>query len=144
MATGIEITGLVLAAFPLLISGLEHYAGGVETIKRWWRYERELASLRRLLIAEMVVFQGTCEQLLNGLVTTSKLDDLISNSLDSEWKDVELDKKLQQRLGRSYVPYFECVREMVAIATQLQDMLELDSSQKVSNVLRTTQSDIPN
>ena len=134
MATGIEITGLVLAAFPLLISGLEHYAEGVDTIARWWRYDREIASLRRLLLAEQIVFQGTCEQLLTatGIPPGPELEDLLDNASSPRWKDAELDRKLRDSLGRSYVSYLECVKEMRSITDKLQDTLELAPSDKVT------------
>ncbi|MCJ1392198.1 hypothetical protein MMC18_005065 [Xylographa bjoerkii] len=125
MATGVEIAGFVLAALPLVISGLEHYAEGVETIERWWRYQREFAATKRLLAAEQIILEGTCERLLNGLVT--ELDELINHPGGSGWKDPELDKKLQRRLGRAYNSFMECVENMASIMKELKEKLELSS-----------------
>ena len=77
MATGIEIAALVLGAFPLVISSLKHYRIGIETFVRWYKSEREAASLRRHLIAERVVFHSACELLLSALVPSKAVDGLI-------------------------------------------------------------------
>jgi hypothetical protein len=37
--------GFMLGAIPLVISALKHSAKGVETIQKWWRYQKELSSL---------------------------------------------------------------------------------------------------
>ena len=140
MATGIEITGLVLGAFPLLLSGVEHYAEGVDTIARWCRYERELASLKRLLIAEKVVFQGSCEQLLSGLVPASHVEELIEDPKNSKWKDGALEKKLQQRLGRSYASYLACVEDMDSVTKRLEEFLEIAPLQSSSHVSMNAKS----
>lgn len=44
--SGVEAAGLVLAAFPLLISALEHYRESAEVLKDWWRYKREYRKVK--------------------------------------------------------------------------------------------------
>lgn len=41
--SGIEAAGLLLALFPIVVSGLQHFTEGLETVKKWRRYHRELA-----------------------------------------------------------------------------------------------------
>ena len=130
MLTGVETAGLVLGSIPLLVSALEHYAEGVNTIERWWRFERELSTIRRLLVAEQAVFQGTCERLLDGLVPGTELDHLIDNPGGPGW-DAKLDAGLQQRLGRSYASFNECVEYMRDVIDALRDQLDLDPEGKV-------------
>jgi len=72
-----EVAGFILAALPLVISGLEHYADGVTIITKWWSYKRELKSLIRVLDAEYARFLGTCEKILDGLVPPEQLKDLL-------------------------------------------------------------------
>ena len=33
--SGIEVAGIALAVFPVLVDGLNHVVSGIETIKRW-------------------------------------------------------------------------------------------------------------
>lgn len=46
MLTGVETAGLVLASFPLLISALEHYREGFESLKEWWKFRTEFLAFR--------------------------------------------------------------------------------------------------
>ena len=130
MLTGVEVAGLVLGSIPLLVSALEHYAEGVSTIEKWWRFERELSTIKRLLTAEQVVFQGTCERLLDGLVPPSELDDLIDNAGGSKWNK-DLDTGLRKRLGRSYSSFNDCVEDMYRVINELKSRLDLDPEGKV-------------
>ena len=96
MMSGIEIMGLVLASIPLLISGLKHYAKGVITIQRWFRYEKELRKLVRALRPEHIRILGTCELLLHGLVSGQDMRNLIQQPHSSRWKEQSLDQKLRK------------------------------------------------
>ena len=140
--SGIEVTGVVLGALPLLglfaspellsvvlidiVSGLARYAEGLETIGRWWRYKRSAAHLARILDAEWGRFQGTAEKLLDGLVSGTELEHLIHDPGGSLWKNKDLDRKLKRKLGRDYRRYFRCVVAMEEAINDLWSRLELD------------------
>lgn len=132
MVTGVETAGLVLASIPLVVSALEHYAEGVNTVTKWWSYRRELASLIRLLDAEYAQFLGTSEKLLEGLVPPDKLEELIADPGGPGWNDRELDRKLKGRLRRSYGSYLSSVDDMAAAVKSLAAKLELDVNGQVS------------
>ena len=136
-----EVAGFILAALPLVISGLEHYADGVTTITKWWSYKRELKSLIRVLDAEYARFLGTCEKILDGLVPPEQLTDLICQPGGPLWKDVTLNKKLKMRLQRSYSPYLLSVEDMANAVRDLELKLELGEDGKVGQVrlVSTTQ-----
>ena len=129
--SGVEIAGLVLGAVPLLISACEHYVEGIDTMKKWWRFEREISNTKRTLIAEQVVLQGTCERLLDGLVSASKLEHLLENAGSEEWKDKDLEKKLKHRLGKAYASFLACLLEMERLVGALSEMLEVSSKAEV-------------
>jgi hypothetical protein len=129
--SGVEIAGLVLASIPLVVSALEHYSDGMSTFERWWRYKREVNRVVRLLVAEQALFQGTCEKLLNAVVTPTELERLIELPGGAQWKDSTLDESLRRHLGRSYDSYMSCVEDMNAVLKDLEARLELDPNGKV-------------
>lgn len=139
MLSGVEIAGLVLASLPLVIAALEHYSDGMGTLERWWRYKREVARLVRLLVAEQVLFLGTCEKLLYAVVTPAELELLIELPGGTQWKDPSLDESLRRHLGRAYGSYMACVEDMNAALNDLQAMLKLDPTGKVCVSLTTSQ-----
>ena len=135
-----EAAGLVLAVIPLIISALEYYAEGVTTITKWWNYRRELKSLVRVLDAEYARFLGTCEKLLNGLVSSAELKALIEHPGGPLWKDKLLDCKLKIRLQRSFSSYSRSIEDMVEAVRDLETKLEIGADGKVSYALFTTAS----
>jgi hypothetical protein len=131
MVTGVETAGLILGSLPLIISALEHYAEGVGTIEKWWRYKRELASLKRVLGAEYDRFLNTLEELLVGLVPDAALADLLKTPGGVGWADAELSRKLQARLRNSYRSYVETIDDFSEVVSDLKSKLELDPDGKV-------------
>lgn len=136
--SGVEVVGIVLGGIPLLISGLEHYAEGVSTIRRWFRYKRELKSLVRFLRAEYVRFLGTCERVLYGLVTGPEMRRMIEEPHSSRWKDQGLDHKLRRRLQQAYGPYIDCVDDMTLAIDKLKADLDLGIDSQVSRYTAIT------
>lgn len=132
MVTGVETAGLIMAAIPLIINGLDHYADGVRTIRKWWRYRRELESLARTLVVETTLFSGTCEKLLNELVIDDDFFiDLIENPGGPLWKDDQLNQKLRQHLGSKYKLYEAFITDMGSAVEELVRKLEIDDEGKV-------------
>jgi hypothetical protein len=130
--SGIETAGIVLGAIPLVISALEHYAEGISTIHKWWRYKRELASLKRILDAEYVRYLNTCEELLSGIVPDATLATLLDFPGGPGWQDPDIERKLHSRLRTSFTSYLNTVTDMNDIMEILKSKLELDPNGKVS------------
>lgn len=131
MVTGVETAGLILGSLPLIISALEHYAEGISTIEKWWRYKRELASLKRILGAEYDRFLNTLEELLAGLVPDATLADLLNCPGGVGWQSEDLSAKLQLRLRKSYNSYLNTINDLNEVISILKAKLELDPQGKV-------------
>lgn len=78
MATGIEIAGLALAVFPIVIEGLEFYLKAFSITKRYWRYASVLKSLLRELGMEKIKFENSCEELLFDIADLGDIDPLLA------------------------------------------------------------------
>jgi hypothetical protein len=63
-----EIAGFVLAAIPLMISGLEHYRESAEVLESWWKIKREYQKCMRNLKYHKVSFEENLEELLLPLI----------------------------------------------------------------------------
>ena len=131
--SGAEAAGLVLGAIPLVVSALEHYVEGVDTITRWWRYKAELTSLANILYAENARFLLTCERLLRDIVSAHDLELLMADPGGPQWADVELENKLRQRLQFSYAAYSQAVEDMAGAVKEFQTKLKLDLNWQVSD-----------
>lgn len=142
--SGVEAAGFVLGAIPLVISALEHYAEGVSTIHKWWRYKRELASLKRILDAEYVRYLNTCEELLSGIIPDTTLAALLDFPGGPAWQDPEIERKLRSRLRTSFGSYLNTLNDMNEVIEILKSKLELDPNGKVSLIFLVHRLDSAN
>jgi hypothetical protein len=130
--SGLEVAGVVLGALPLVISALEHYANGIHTAKRYWRYKLELKSLILQIDTERGIFINTLEQLLGGLVRIEHMTEFLSNPGGEAWQDAEIDLKLRDRLRSVYSIYLANVSGMKRSLEMIMEKLVLDPDGKVS------------
>lgn len=136
--SGVEAAGFILAAIPLVISFVEHYAEGVRTINRWRKYARELKSLCRRLRSEEELFRNMCELLLRDIVSSEQeLETLVSSPAGLGWSDPDLERRLQEKLSaRSYAVYREVVEEMLDIVNAIKDRMGIENDGKVRLIKR--------
>lgn len=129
--SGLEVAGVVLGSLPLVISALEHYANGVHTAKRYWRYKSELRSLVLQIQTERGIFINTLEQLLGGVVRIEHMTEFLSNPGGNAWKNAEVDIKLKERLRAAYEIYLGNVRGMNRSLEVMMAKLQLGADGKV-------------
>lgn len=133
MASGIEIAGLVLAAFPLVVKGLGSYVQGVETIRLWRRYRRQLADYQRQIETQRIWYLDTLEELLDGIVCSDEeVVSLIADPGGTAWQKPEYDARLRTRLDHSYGPYITTIRNLLDSLETIEEKLGLDASGKIS------------
>lgn len=129
--SGIELAGLILAIFPVVVEGVELYVKGVNALERWWRFSRVLKRLLRRIRLERLKFQQNCEALLCGITEPGQLDRLLKDPGGPEWTLPDLQGRLEKQLGDSYHAYMEAAIEIKEMLERLRSKLELDQSGKV-------------
>lgn len=105
MVTGVEIAGLVLGSFPLLIEGLKAYGDGVETIMkmRVSPCKTILDGFLRQIKVEAFNYETICEGLLYGRISTEVLDAVKANPRSSAWKSPEVQRALEKCLPQRQI-----------------------------------------
>lgn len=124
--SGLEIAGVVLGSLPLIISALEHYANGINTTKRYWRYKSEIRSLILQVKTERGIFLNTIEQLLNGIVRIEQMETFLSSPRGDIWRDDDVNSKLKDRLRGAYEVYRDNVEGMKTSLQAIMEKLALD------------------
>ena len=133
MVTGIEVAGIALAVFPIVVNGLSRFAEGVETIQSWRRYRRELAGYARTLECQQIWYLDTIEELLDGIVHSEEDFAALSHDLGGDaWQRPEYEAKLKRRLDRSYSSYMASMTNMLAALDKIRTKLGVASSGQVS------------
>ncbi|KAL8869006.1 MAG: hypothetical protein Q9174_004596 [Haloplaca sp. 1 TL-2023] len=130
--SGIEVAGIALAAFPILINGLNHVIAGIETIRRWKRYRLQLKDYADVLESASVFFLDTLDELLVDVVQSDEeLSLLLGSPGGLLWKKNEYEERLRKRLDRSYVPYLKTVEKLVRTLRSMCDRLGVDDAGSV-------------
>lgn len=129
--SGIDIAGLILGSIPLIITGLEHYAEGVSTIKVMLNASSEFRTLSRRLRVEYDIFRNITELMLNGCVDDQELTELLENVGGRCWSNPAVELSLQKKLQRSYKVYVETVQEMDRTLKEFRKRLRLGDDGRV-------------
>ena len=124
MATGIAEAGLVLAAFPVVISFLEHYRSGLETLQEWWKFRTEFLAFRTEVGVQSVFYTENLEALLAPIVASEvKMKALLDNPGGPPWQDPDLEQMLKERLPKSYDWYRSTVAAIIDILENMKRRL---------------------
>ncbi|KAF2658683.1 hypothetical protein K491DRAFT_676272 [Lophiostoma macrostomum CBS 122681] len=129
--SGFEVAGVVLGSLPLIISAMEHYAEGIATAKRFWRYKSEMRSLILQINTERGIFINTLEQLLTGIVRIEQMADFLLTPGGEMWREMDVDAKLKDRLRSAYQVYLDNVRGMEVSLKKMMEKLALGEDGKV-------------
>jgi hypothetical protein len=122
--SGVEIAGFVLAAFPLLISALEHYREGAEVLEGWWKIKREYKKCKQNLNYHKLAFEENLEELLLPLIADDdELKRLIECPGGDKWNDPALEERLRERLPKTYSSYLDTIEMMKNVVQELDQAL---------------------
>jgi hypothetical protein len=127
--SGLEIAGLVIGAFPLVLKVLEKYQEVGRAFNFWWEIRREFGKCRRDIIFHQLMFRANLKQLLLPLAID---DDTIERMLESPggkaWSDQQILLQLKSRLSDSYELYIDIVEAMERTMKDVENELALDKN----------------
>lgn len=122
--SGIEVVGILLGAFPLIISGIEHWHNVAKVGGYLWRVRKEYTKCLRDVKYHEILYKRNLRALL--LSIAGEPDDvasLVDDAGGSGWKDPKLQERLEARLQESFTVYMEIITEMNETAEELKKEL---------------------
>lgn len=130
--SGFEVAGLVLAVFPIVVKGLQQFTEGVQTIKAWKYYRRELAKYSRTLENERIIYLNTVERLFEGIIQSNdELEELMEDPAGAFSQKPQYEESLRHRLDRSYAPYLSVMQDMLEALGKMRKEMGIDEQGKV-------------
>lgn len=133
--SGIEIAGLVLGAFSLLIYALESYREGAELVGDWWRIERAYTKCKQNLKYHQLIFEGNIERFLLPLVVDEdELKQLMIDPAGAAWEDPQLEKKLMERLPKAYDTFLGVMADINSLIESLKKELGVNNQKFCARV----------
>lgn len=111
--SGIELAGLVLGAFPIILTALERYREGAELLSDWWHIEQAYKKCTQEVKYHRLLFESNVEEFLLPLVVDDdELKLLMENQEHESWDDPELEIRLEKRLPKSYTLFIDIMKEI--------------------------------
>ncbi|KAG7008119.1 hypothetical protein G7Y79_00007g022440 [Physcia stellaris] len=124
--SGIEVAGLVLGAFPLLLSALEKNREASQVFGDWYKVRKVYENCLMWVKAEYALFDSNIRGFLEPILCdTAKLEELLANPYGEDWRSDSLASEIKdfKYLPVSYESYIEVMQEfhnhMVALAEEL-------------------------
>ena len=136
MASSIETAGVVLAAFPLLVKGLESWVSGIKTLRQWRRVRQDLTRWALRLESQNIFLLDTLEQLLvNSVHSSDELASMLALPGGPQWSSEGYEEELKARLDRSYPTFRARLSEIRAALQEMREMLGISDSGEVQPLL---------
>ncbi|RPA83844.1 hypothetical protein BJ508DRAFT_413178 [Ascobolus immersus RN42] len=102
--SGIELAGLVLGGFPLVIEGLRIYRENFENLEQWWEFRKNFIAFADKVQHQRMLYRDNLKKLLDPIIVdTDELQRMISDPDDQLWSDTTLlSDRVKARLGEEY------------------------------------------
>ncbi|KAL8966515.1 MAG: hypothetical protein Q9183_003340 [Haloplaca sp. 2 TL-2023] len=130
--SGLEAAGLALAVFPVVVTGINQMATGIQTIREWRNHRLKLKDYASSLSSAKVSFSDTLEILLTDIVGDQEYELLINEPSGPMWKNPRYEQRLRARLGRSYEVYFVTVQTLAFNLRSMCEKLSIDDDGRVA------------
>lgn len=125
--SGLEVAGVVLGAFPLLVSGIEHWRDVAKIGGFFWRIRKEYTKCLHDVQFHEIIYKKNLKELLLPLIPDAdEVAKLIADPGGQRWTDVALQDRLESRLHESYRLYYETIMEMNSVVQELKEELCFD------------------
>ncbi|KAF2262113.1 hypothetical protein CC78DRAFT_546154 [Lojkania enalia] len=130
--SGVEVAGIALAVLPLFVSALEDYERGLDPIKSFMRWERELPKYIRKLRNQHVHYEQTLRCLLEPITTEFELAEMLSEPNGQLWRNSGVSDRLEDRLQEAYKAYQNTIVDIDRIMKKIAAKLDLERAAELS------------
>ena len=122
--SGFEIVGVILGAFPLILSAIDGYGKGLEHLDTVWRYDKKLKVFERQIQREQQSYRNNLEQLLEPLIDVKDMKTLLDNPRDLAWGEPALEEEVRRRLSGCYEIYISTMKDYNEVLHDLEKSLD--------------------
>ncbi|CAN9451693.1 unnamed protein product [Alternaria alternata] len=133
--SGLEVAGIVLGAFPLLLAAIEHWHDIANIYELYRRTRRRYKECQHDIEYEKIICRRNLEALLTPiLLDADEVDRLVADPGGQGWSDPALQERLEERLHGSYHVYREIITKMEDIVHKLKKELSIDEGSTPSKL----------
>lgn len=129
-----EVAGLVLGAFPLLVGAMKTYPEAAKTFREWRRFRTAIEGYTDSLETQRMIYWDRVIELLEGVVAPDELKKLYDGQGLASLSDISgSDAVLEQRLGpQKYELFQKHSKRIDSSLGDIKKLLRMDENHKVS------------
>ncbi|CAM1501131.1 Fc.00g102930.m01.CDS01 [Cosmosporella sp. VM-42] len=125
--SGVEVVGLVLGGFPILLNCLEYYRHGFEPLEEWWNFKTQFVKFVDDVKHQMMLYDQNLKRLLDPIVTDNEtFNDLTADPSDPRWRDGSLASPLERRLSSELDRFLRIIDRMNKVMEDLRRLLQVE------------------
>ncbi|KAH7086605.1 hypothetical protein FB567DRAFT_603720 [Paraphoma chrysanthemicola] len=125
--SSLEIAGVVLGSFPILIASVEHWRDVANRGGYFWRVEREYVNCLKEIQSHKLLYERNMNELLSLILSNvGEVTKLLNDPGGKGWSDQSLQQGLARQLQESYGMYMDIIDEMNKSVQTLKKELILD------------------
>jgi len=139
--SGIEVAGLVLGAFPILLEALDRWHEGGKVLQTWWRFEKAYKGFRREIKYQETAFNVSIKKfLLPLLLTQDERERLLADPNGKLWREPQLEERLRNRMpAERYELFLETMYALQQAMEELKRKLGVSNHRFQSRLSSETQ-----
>lgn len=140
--SGIEIAGLVLGSFPIILNCLDYYREGYEPLEAWWNFRAAFINFVDAIKHQMMRYDDSIKRLLDPIIPDpNSLIRLVQDTKDPRWFDESLNHHLEQRLAGEHGRFLRIMQRMEKDIVGLKKLLGIkDGEVRVQQRFRDSQN----
>lgn len=130
--SGIEVVGLVLGAFPILLKCLAYYREGFEPLEEWWQFRSRFLDFSDNISHEMMKYRGNMLRLLESInihADDYNLMALLELPTDQIIPKTDLGKSLETYLGSELDRFLRIIGRMHELMMALFKLLQVENGE---------------
>ncbi|KAM6520176.1 hypothetical protein FALCPG4_013729 [Fusarium falciforme] len=135
--SGLEIAGIVLGGFPILIEAAKPLVRYLQGAERWWHFKRDFMTLVSTIEDESIAYSQNLELLLTPVDIDPEAKAILQEDSQSKlWHDPDIQAKLKGRVKSQYMLWFQRqLLEMREALGELHSMLPVSPDGKARALL---------
>lgn len=123
-----EVAGLALGAFSVLVSALDGSRKGYQFTQDWWRIKRKYDKCLKVIQAEQMLYRFDLEEVLKRLCyDDDEINLLLDNPVGPQWSSDDLGERLKRELPHSHSEYIDAMIDINEGLAALSKELGLDN-----------------
>lgn len=136
--SGLEIAGVVLGAFPLIVFGVEQYRKLAANYAFFLAIQEEYEACLGDMEYYHLMYQQNLRILLMPVTAdASELSSLMRDPLGPRWKEHSFQQRLESRLGKSFKAYIGTLKDMRDTMEKLKRELMVEDTALQARIHRT-------